>query len=78
MILAKKQPDGGYAILSGHQRLQAELNSHGHASLLDADTNEQLVVHEIGGKLVALTEGAATALEAAAADVIAQASRLGA
>lgn len=78
MILAKKQPDGCYAILSGRQRLQAELNIHGKASLRDTDTHEQLVVHEVGGHLVALSEDAVTALEAAAADVIAQASRSGA
>lgn len=68
-IYVKKVGGGSLEVVSGHRRLQAMLSVNGKASVQNMQTGEQLEVHEVGGKLVALTDDAAAAVQFAAAAI---------
>lgn len=55
--------DGSYTIVSGHMRLKATLQVHGRAEVLDVKRNKTLYVHEVDGKLVAISEDAQATLD---------------
>jgi hypothetical protein len=56
MISAKRKPDGTYVVIGGTMRLKALLQLQDKAEVLDVGTGKAIHVHEIDGKLVALSE----------------------
>lgn len=72
MIEVRKLADGGYEVNDGYVRLLATLNAFGSAEVVDTKSGEILKVHEVGGRILALTADAQRVVEQAADDVIAQ------
>lgn len=66
MISAQCNNDGSYELINGHMRLKAQLLAIGHAEVLDINTGKPVYVHEVEGRLVALSEDAQANLEDAA------------
>lgn len=56
MITARRSADGSFTIVNGHMRLQVQLKTSGKAEVVDAGTGQILHVHEVDGRLVALSE----------------------
>lgn len=74
-IYVTREEGGGLKVVSGHMRLQTMLSVNGKASVQNMQTGEQLEVHEVGGRLLALTEDAAATVESAAAALISNAAK---
>lgn len=75
MITARRNDDGSYQVENGHMRLKATLQVYGKAEVTDAVSGQTLYVHEIDGKLVALSADAQANLEDQAAAAINRARR---
>jgi hypothetical protein len=74
-IYVKKSDGGGLEVVTGQQRLTALLEMQGKALVMNMATCEQLEVHEVGGKLLALTTEASDAVHSAVEAVIWHAAR---
>ncbi len=72
MILVRKV-DGAYEVVDGVTRLRVALKAFGRAEVVDLYSRETLTVHEIGGRIIALTEDGQRAAKKASDDVIAKA-----
>ncbi|GGC23694.1 hypothetical protein [Pseudoduganella buxea] len=55
-ILAAKNEDGSYEILSGFWRVKESLRLWGSAEILDSETWAFITVHEVAGKLITAPE----------------------
>lgn len=66
MILVRQIDDGSYEVVNGHRRLSAAIQLRGQADVQNAATGETLIVHEVGGHLLALTQESQKVVEAAA------------
>lgn len=73
MILVRQTPDNGYEVIHGHVRLRVALEAPGRAEVVDAASGAVLTVHELDGRLVALTPDAQAAFGRAVDTVIARA-----
>jgi phosphopantetheine adenylyltransferase len=56
MIFATRNEDGSYTPVSGHRRLMASLQVLDKVEVTIMGTNEKIYVHQIDGKLVAVSE----------------------
>lgn len=56
MITVKRNDDRSFEILNGHMRIKAQLQVFGKAEVFDITTGEKLHVHEVDGKMFAITE----------------------
>ena len=56
MILATRNEDGSYTAVNGHGRLMALLQVHGKAEVTVMGSNEKIYVHQVEGKLVAVSQ----------------------
>ena len=74
-IYVKNVEGGSLEVVTGHMRLQVQLQVEGKALVQNMATGVQLEVHEVGGELVALTQEAAAAVQSAADVVITHAAK---
>lgn len=74
-IYVAKVKGGDLEVVSGFRRLQTMLSVDGKAVVLNMHTGEELEVHEVGGRLLALNEESAASVESAAAAAIANAAK---
>jgi hypothetical protein len=58
VISVRKQEDQSFEILNGHTRLNVQLQIAGKAEVVNIATGEKLYVHEVDGKMVAISEDA--------------------
>lgn len=65
-IYVKEAEGGGFEVVAGQLRLNVMLEVQGKAWVQNLTTGEQLEVHEVGGRLMALTLGASAAVQLAA------------
>jgi hypothetical protein len=70
MILARKKDDGSYEVVDGHMRMKVMLDLRGSAEVVDIATSDRLTVHDVGGRLLVLSEAQGQDLEATANAVI--------
>lgn len=56
MITARQNADDSVEVVAGQMRLEALLEVHGKAEVVDLATGQTIYVHEVGGRLVALSE----------------------
>lgn len=56
MITARRKSDGSFEIENGHMRLKVQLRVHGKAEVVDSATGKTLHVHELDGRMIALSE----------------------
>lgn len=56
MITARRNADDSIEVVNGRMRLDAALELHGKAEVVDLATGQTIYVHEDGGRLVALSE----------------------
>jgi hypothetical protein len=75
MISARRMDDSSYEVINGHMRLQIQLGAHGQAELVYIGTGQTLHVHEVGGKILALSGDAQANVEDQAAAAINRARR---
>jgi hypothetical protein len=54
MFSAKRNADGSFEV-SGHMRLKMLLEMHGKAGVVDTATGKTAYIHEVAGKMVALS-----------------------
>lgn len=69
-ILVKRLPDGSYSVVSGHRRLQALLLHAPQVEVWDCEQSVKIFVHEVDGRMVALSEAAMNQLKQQADSVI--------
>jgi len=74
-IYVRRKLDGTLSCSDGRLRLIATIRALGTAKVVVHGSGEVLTVHEVNGKLVALTEAAQNSLVAATEEVIQVASR---
>lgn len=74
-ITVRKNADGAWQALSGAQRLAATLDVLGKADVVDADTGEAFVVHDVDGQLLILSAEHDANLDDLANAVVNQARR---
>jgi hypothetical protein len=72
MILVRKVEDGSYEAVQGHNRLRATIEVRGQAEVVDIESKEALTVHEVGGRLLVLTDDARQSVEKIAESAIEQ------
>lgn len=58
MIQARRHADGSFEVVAGHMRLKVQLELHGKAEVIVIGTGETVHVHEVDGKMVALSDDA--------------------
>lgn len=73
MITVSRDEDGNLQVTNGHMRLRAQLQVRGWAEVVELGTGNTLQVHEVGGKIVALSDESMRQIEDAAAAAIRQA-----
>lgn len=56
MITARRKSDGSFEIANGHMRLKVQLQIHGKGEVMDLKSGETFHVHELDGRMVALSE----------------------
>jgi hypothetical protein len=56
MIFAFRNQDGSFSIINGAAQFFAHLNTYGRAEVVDAATNAKMYVHDLNGRLVAVSE----------------------
>lgn len=56
MITVRRKADGSFEVTNGHMRLKVQLEVHGKAEVVDLATGETIHVHEVDGRMVALSE----------------------
>ena len=54
MIQVRKAAGSAYEVVNGRHRLTAQLDLSGTAEVVDVDTHETFVVHEVDGELRAV------------------------
>ena len=74
-ILVKKAGAGVLHVVNGVHQLLAQIRLHGYAVVQDADTKEEIEVHEVGADIVALDRSQALENRAAADVVINQVAK---
>ncbi|MDR9836966.1 MULTISPECIES: hypothetical protein [Herbaspirillum] len=75
MITARRKDDGSFEVMSGYMRLQVQLELQGKAEVVVTGSGETLHVHEVDGRLVALSEDAQANVEDLATAAINRARR---
>lgn len=63
MISARRKDDGSYDVVNGHMRLKVQLDLRGQAEVIDIGSGQTVYVHEVGGKMLALSEDARANVE---------------
>lgn len=63
MITARRKSDGSFEIANGHMRLKVQLRVHGKAEVVDSATGKTFHVHELDGRLIALSENSQANVE---------------
>jgi hypothetical protein len=63
VILVRRVKDGSYQAIQGHRRLRVELEMRGRAEVMDIESRDVLTVHEVGDRLLVLTEDARRSVE---------------
>ncbi len=63
MITARRKSNGSFEITNGHMRLKAQLEGHGEAEVHDLSTGQTYRVHDVGGRVVALSNEAQANVE---------------
>lgn len=63
MITARRKADGSYEVANGHMRLKASLQTQGQVQVKDITTGQTIYVHEVDGRMVALSEDSQANIE---------------
>jgi hypothetical protein len=74
-IYVKPSDSSGFEVVSGSARLKAQLHVQGWSKVLNIKTGEEMEVHEVGDKLIALSPKALEAIRMAASEVIVHAAQ---
>lgn len=75
MISARRKVDGSYEVVNGHMRLKAQLAANGKAEVVDIGSGQSVHVHEVDGRMLALSDDAQATLEDLAAAALNRARR---
>lgn len=63
MIAARRAADGSFEVVNGHMRLKVQLQLHGKAEVVDLGTGQTIHVHEVEGRMLALSEDSQANIE---------------
>lgn len=74
-IFVRRTNGEAFELLSGWNRLQAALQVHGKATVMDTDTQETFEVHQVDGQIVALQRPGEASAEIQAARAVQRAAR---
>lgn len=70
MITLRRGPNGTFQITTGLMLLLGQLEEHGQAQICDESTGATYHLHDVGGRLVALSEQSQANVQALANAVI--------
>jgi hypothetical protein len=63
MISARRNADGSFEVVTGHMQLKVQLQLHGKAEVVEIGAGETVHVHEVDGKMVAISDDAQANVE---------------